>query len=82
MVISFNSKCAVNRSYYASSMDVKRASNQTPKAIAQPQLTFKQVLNIARKHKPFWWLALGFWYVASKLSFGCSPTRLFNRPRL
>ncbi|EMA4579204.1 MFS transporter [Acinetobacter baumannii] len=39
---------------------LKGPSNQTPKAIAQPQLTFKQVLNIARKHKPFWWLALGF----------------------
>lgn len=39
---------------------LKGPSNQTPKAIAQPQLTFKQVLHIARKHKPFWWLALGF----------------------
>ena len=39
---------------------LKGPSNQTPKAIAQSQLTFKQVLNIARKHKPFWWLALGF----------------------
>ena len=39
---------------------LKVPSNQTPKAIAQPQLTFKQVLHTARKHKPFWWLALGF----------------------
>ncbi|MFW1771730.1 MFS transporter, partial [Acinetobacter baumannii] len=39
---------------------LKGPSTQTPKAIAQPQLTFKQVLHIARKHKPFLWLALGF----------------------
>lgn len=27
---------------------------------AKAQLSFKQILNIARKHKPFWWLSLGF----------------------
>ena len=25
-----------------------------------PELTFKQVLGIVRRHKPFWWLAMGF----------------------
>ena len=42
---------------------LKAPSYQPPKALANanhPQLTFKQVLNIAKKHKPFWWLALGF----------------------
>ena len=60
MVVSFNGECAVNCAYHSPAWMLKGPSNQTPKAIAQPQLTFKQVLNIARKHKPFWWLALGF----------------------
>ncbi len=62
---------------------LKGPSNQTPKAIAEPQLTFKQVLNIARKHKPFWWLALGFFslWVSGGL-FRRSSAGLFNRSRL
>lgn len=39
---------------------LKSPTSTAPKALNQPSLGFKQVLNIASKHKPFWWLSLGF----------------------
>ena len=42
---------------------LKAPHYQPPKVISEalkPALTFKQVLHIVRKHRPFWWLALGF----------------------
>ena len=39
---------------------LKSPSPTAPKALNQPSLSFKQVLHIAGKHKPFWWLSLGF----------------------
>ncbi|MBH2001924.1 MAG: MFS transporter [Moraxellaceae bacterium] len=39
---------------------LKSPSSITPKGLQQHSLSFKQVLHIARKHKPFWWLSLGF----------------------
>ncbi|EXF56725.1 major Facilitator Superfamily protein [Acinetobacter sp. 1294596] len=42
---------------------LKAPHYQSPKVISEalkPALTFKQVLHIVRKHRPFWWLALGF----------------------
>lgn len=39
---------------------LKAPTSSIPKALNQPSLSFKQVLKIARDHKPFWWLSLGF----------------------
>jgi MFS family permease len=39
---------------------LKSPTSTAPKALNQPSLGFRQVLKIASKHKPFWWLSLGF----------------------